>query len=316
MASGIGVPSFGIKTSQANVSYAQVLRVWEDADAIDVFESAWLWDHLVPLRGPITGSALEAWTLLAALAARTRRLRLGVIVSSNRLRSPAMLAKMAATVDQIAGGRLILGIGAGGSRVADPAGLALVERELNAFGVGVVSPADAIEALGEAVAIIRRLWSEPEPFDIEGRHYRLRGAICEPKPVQRPSPPILIGTAGPRGLRIAAEHADMWVWPGDVDGFRRTSVGLDDACAEIGRDPSEIVRVAQVVFTPRPAPPPSGAGLVRRLDAAQARDRLLELIEAGASHLVLAPVLPAGDRPARLVADEVVEPVLAALGHR
>src|SRR6478736_7007179 len=102
--------SFGIKTSQMGLSYEEILRIWREADQIPVFEHAWLWDHMVPLRGEITGAALEASTLLAALAAQTARLRLGVIVTSNRLRSPALLAKMAATVDVIAGGRLDFGI--------------------------------------------------------------------------------------------------------------------------------------------------------------------------------------------------------------
>src|SRR5690348_6468074 len=111
--------SFGVKTSQSSVSYQQILDTWLEADEIPEFEHAWLWDHRVPLRGDIRGAALEAWTLLGALAAQTRRLRIGVIVTSNRLRPPAVLAKMAATVDQISGGRLVFGIGAGGSRVAD-----------------------------------------------------------------------------------------------------------------------------------------------------------------------------------------------------
>src|SRR4029453_15579930 len=98
------------------LSYDEILDVWQAADQIDVFEHAWLWDHMVPLRGDIDGAALEAWTLLAALAAQTSRLRLGVMVTSNRLRSPTLLAKMAATVDIIANGRLDFGIGVGGSR--------------------------------------------------------------------------------------------------------------------------------------------------------------------------------------------------------
>src|SRR5689334_15107761 len=112
--------SFGIKTSQMGLTYDQIQRVWREADQIDVFDHAWLWDHLVPLRGDVNADALEAWTLLAALAAQTTRLRLGVLVTSNRLRSPTLLAKMAATVDVIAGGRLDFGIGAGGSRVSGP----------------------------------------------------------------------------------------------------------------------------------------------------------------------------------------------------
>jgi hypothetical protein len=109
--------SFGIKTSQMGVSYPEIQRIWREADGIPLFEHAWLWDHMVPLRGDVTGAALEAWTLLSALAAQTTRLRLGVIVTSNRLRSPTLLAKMAATTDIIASGRLVFGIGAGGSRL-------------------------------------------------------------------------------------------------------------------------------------------------------------------------------------------------------
>src|SRR5258708_28812824 len=109
---------FGIKTSQAGLGYEEILRIWREADQVPEFADAWLWDHLVPLRGDVAGAALEAWTLLAALAAQTSRLRLGVIVASNRLRSPTLLAKMAATVDHIAQGRLGLGIGAGGTRAA------------------------------------------------------------------------------------------------------------------------------------------------------------------------------------------------------
>ena len=108
--------SFGIKTSQMGLTYQEILSTWRQADQIPAISHAWLWDHMVPLRGDITGAALEAWTLLAALAAQTSRLRLGVIVTSNRLRNPALLAKMAATTDIIAGGRLDFGIGAGGSQ--------------------------------------------------------------------------------------------------------------------------------------------------------------------------------------------------------
>src|ERR1700735_4271544 len=142
--------SFGIKTSQAGIGYEQILRIWREADQIPVLEHAWLWDHMVPLRGEITGAALEAWTLLSALAAQTSRLRLGVIVTSNRLRSPALLAKMAATVDVIAAGRLVFGIGAGGSRVPveNPA-----VREFEAYGIPLVSPGEAVRDLAQTCEI-------------------------------------------------------------------------------------------------------------------------------------------------------------------
>ena len=132
------------------------------------FEHAWLWDHLVPLRGEVAGAALEARTLLAGLAAQTSRLRLGVIVRSNRIRPPAVLAKMAATVDIIAGGRLVFGIGAGGSAMSDPAYLNIVHREYDAFGIGVVPPGEAVAALAETCTLVKRLWSEDQPFDFDG----------------------------------------------------------------------------------------------------------------------------------------------------
>src|SRR5438105_1904841 len=229
--------SFGVKTSQSSLGYDEILQLWQEADRIPLFEHAWLWDHMVPLRGDVRRAALEAWTLLAALAARTQRLRLGVIVTSNRLRPPAVLAKMAATVDQISGGRLVFGIGAGGSRVPDPVGLQMVVREFEAYGLEIVSPSEAVGALGEACTLIRRMWTEDEPFEFEGRFYLLKGAVCEPKPVQRPHPPVLIGAGGPKALRIVVEHADLWNCPAaTTEEFDQQSRMLEDACAGIGRD--------------------------------------------------------------------------------
>jgi alkanesulfonate monooxygenase SsuD/methylene tetrahydromethanopterin reductase-like flavin-dependent oxidoreductase (luciferase family) len=310
-----GRVSFGIKTSQANTTYAEILRIWREADAIPAFEHAWLWDHLVPLRGEVTGSALEAWTLLAALAAETERLRLGIIVTDNRIRPPAVLAKMAATVDIVSDGRLEFGIGAGGSAVPDAAGRALVQREFDAYGLDVVSTAEAIGALGEACTIIERLWTEDAPFDFDGRYYQLTGAICEPKPVQRPRPPILIGGGGERStLRIVAEHADIWNCPTrvSVDEFRRKSAILDEHCVAVGRDPAEIVRSVQVLVTRDEQPPAApGSALPSYFGPGAAREFLLALIDAGARHLVLAPV---GSASVRWLADEVVAPVLASAG--
>lgn len=292
--------SIGIKTSQANTTYQELLRIWREADEIPAFEHAWLWDHFVPLRGPVTGPTLEAWMLLAALAAQTRRLHLGVVVTSNRVRPPAVLAKMAATVDQISGGRLVFGIGAGGSAVADPAGRASVHREMDAYGIDVVSTGEALGALAEACTICRRMWTEDEPFDFEGRYYRLKGAICEPKPEQRPHPPILIGSGGERvGLRVVAEHADIWNCPArTADEFRGKSRILDQHCAAIGRDPTTIVRSAQILLAP-----------ADQSDPARARDQLLEFVEAGATHLIVGFVPPSP--PLRQLADQIVEPVLA-----
>jgi len=295
--------SFGIKTSQMGLSYDDILETWREADTMPVFEHAWLWDHMVPLHGDVRGAALEAWTLLSALAAQTNRLRLGIIVTSNRLRLPTLLAKMAATVDIVSAGRLVFGIGAGGSvnRSFDEATVGIVRREFEAYGVEIVPTADAIAALGEALTIARRMWGEPEPFDFNGRFYTLRGAICEPKPVQRPGPPIMVGAGGEKlSLRVVAEHADIWNCPtADPAELTRKSAVLDLHCAAVGRDPADIVRSVQLI--------------IRSDDAAEARASVLALVEAGATHLVLAGPLvrpPTGRSGVRWLAQEVVEPVL------
>jgi alkanesulfonate monooxygenase SsuD/methylene tetrahydromethanopterin reductase-like flavin-dependent oxidoreductase (luciferase family) len=290
--------SFGIKTTQWRVSYDDILACWRDADTVPEIEHAWLWDHLVPLRGEATGPLHEAWTLLAALAGQTERLRLGLMVSSNRTRPPAVLAKMAATTDVISHGRLVFGIGVGATRVpGENPGV----REYEAYGLPLVSPREGVEALSESCTIARRLWTEG-PFDFDGRHYQLKGAVCEPKPVQRPHPPVLIGGTGEKGtLRVVAEHADIWNCPGppwlSVEEFRRKSGVLDDYCAAIGRDPREITRSVQI--------------LVRREEeTAATRALVAELIAAGVRHVVLAPAfLPYP--PARWLVDEIIAPVMA-----
>ena len=292
--------SFGIKTSQMGLSYQEIQRIWREADGIALFEHAWLWDHMVPLRGDITGAALEAWTLLSALAAQTSRLRLGVIVTSNRLRSPTLLAKMAATTDIIASGRLIFGIGAGGSRMGagNPAA-----REFEAYGVPLVAPGEAVRDLAQSCTVIRRMWTEDKPFDFDGHSLHLKGAVCEPKPAQKPHPPILIGGAGDRVLRIVAEHADIWNYPGTPsDEFRQKDKILAEHCAAIGRDPHSIARSMQTVIR---CDDPQAPAATRAL--------LLEMIEAGVTHLVLAAIL--NGRPVRWLADEIIEPVIAAAGH-
>jgi alkanesulfonate monooxygenase SsuD/methylene tetrahydromethanopterin reductase-like flavin-dependent oxidoreductase (luciferase family) len=309
MTAASGPVSFGIKTSQSGTTYEEILKTWREADAVPELEHAWLWDHLVPLRGDVTGAALEAWTLLAALAAQTSRLRLGVIVTSNRIRPPAVLAKMAATVDIIAGGRLVFGIGAGGSALSDPAYLAMVHREYDAFGIEVVPPREALAALGEACALTKRLWNTDQPFDFDGKCYQLKGAVCEPKPVQRPGPPIMIGAGGERwGLRLVAEHADIWASPFfTAADFRRGNAVLDEHCAAIGRDPAEITRSAQVFFTARE---PTAGGGARYPGPAGARELIAEFIDAGARHLVLGPI---GMPSVRWLADEIIRPVRSEL---
>ena len=197
-------PRFGIMTPPSQVDYDDVLRVWREADTIPQIEHAWLFDHLMPIGGDPNGPAYEGWTLLSALAAQTVRLRLGLLVTSNRFRPPAMLAKIAATVDIVSGGRLEFGIGAG-SRPSYPS----ARREYEAHGLPFHDSGHAVGSLAEACTVIRRLWTEAEPFDFQGTYLNLTGAFCNPKPVQRPHPPILIGGRSAATLRVVAEHADV-----------------------------------------------------------------------------------------------------------
>jgi alkanesulfonate monooxygenase SsuD/methylene tetrahydromethanopterin reductase-like flavin-dependent oxidoreductase (luciferase family) len=231
-------PSFGIATAPQQVDYADVLRVWREADTVPEIEHAWLFDHLLPIGGPIDGPILEGWTLLSALAAQTERLRLGLLVTSNRIRPPALLAKIATTVDHVSGGRLEFGIGAG-SRPSIP----WARREYEAHGLPYHDFGDSVEALDEACTVIERLWTSDEPFDFAGSHVQLTGAFGNPKPVQRPHPPILIGGRASATLRVVARHADRWNIPGgDLDDARQRSTLLDRYCDEIGRDPATITR--------------------------------------------------------------------------
>lgn len=281
-------PRFGIMTAPAQTGYADIQRVWREADAIGEIEHAWLYDHLMPIFGDPDGPAYEGWTLLSALAAQTSRLRLGLLVTSNRFRPPAMLAKMAATVDAVSGGRLEFGIGAG-SRPSHP----LARREYAAHGLPFHDAATAVASLAEALVVIRRLWTATEPFDVAGEHVRLTGAFGNPKPVQRPGPPIVVGGRSAATLRVVAEHADVWNYPGDdvADAVRRGEL-LDRLCAEIGRDPASITR-SLVLPVAYDDPGATRAAVARALDA-------------GFAHLVLSLPAPWPAGVAEWVAENVI----------
>ena len=284
----MSTPSIGIMTAPSHVAYPDLLRVWREADEIPQIEHAWLFDHLMPIWGDPLGPTFEGWTLLSALAAQTRRLRLGLMVTSNRFRPPAVLAKMAATVDVVADGRLDFGIGVG-SRPNPPE----ARREYGAHGIPFVDVPTAAAEFAEGLAVIRRLWTAEEPFDVDGPHLHLTGAFCSPKPVQRPGPPIVVGGRATSTLRVVAEHADVWNYPGgDIpDALARGAV-LDRFCAEIGRDPATITRsmVLQVDYN-RP-----GA----------TRDAISAATDAGFTHLVLSLVAPYPDGVATWLAERVI----------
>ncbi|MFG1708159.1 LLM class flavin-dependent oxidoreductase [Nonomuraea sp. M3C6] len=275
-------------TAPSQVDYHDVLRVWREADTIPEIEHAWLFDHLLPIFGDPNGTTYEGWTLLSALAAQTRRLRLGVLVTSNRIRPPAMLAKIATTVDIISGGRLDFGIGVG-SRPSSP----LARREYESHGLPFHDAAHAVGSLAEACTVIRRLWTEAEPFDFHGTYVQVTSAFGNPKPVQRPHPPILIGGRSSATLRVVAEHADLWNIPGgDIDDVVSRSALLDRYCTEIGRDPASITRSIHLPVTyDQPG---------------TTRDAIGEAIDAGFRHIVLGLSAPYPADVARWVTDELI----------
>jgi alkanesulfonate monooxygenase SsuD/methylene tetrahydromethanopterin reductase-like flavin-dependent oxidoreductase (luciferase family) len=279
---------FGIATAPQQVSYDDVQRVWLEADALPQIGHAWLFDHLLPIAGDRNGPIFEGWTLLSAMAAQTRRLRLGLGVTSNRFRPPAMLAKIATTVDVVSGGRLDFGIGAG-SRPSMPA----ARREYEAHGIEYDDFADSVTSLDEALTVIKRLWTESAPFDFAGEQVRLTGAFGNPKPLQSPYPPIMIGGRSKEILRVVARHADLWNIAGtDLDDAVARSALLDRYCLDIGRDPDAITRSLHVP--------------VSYDEPAVTRDGIGRAVDAGFTHLVLGLQSPYPVGVAQWLVDELI----------
>jgi alkanesulfonate monooxygenase SsuD/methylene tetrahydromethanopterin reductase-like flavin-dependent oxidoreductase (luciferase family) len=210
------------------MGWEETLRRWRRFDELG-FDSAWDCDHWVQPSRP-DGQYFEAWTLLAALAARTERIRVGVLVSSNTFRHPAWLAKEAATVDHISNGRLELGFGAGWF---------VPEHEM--LGIPFPEPKELVDRFEEAVEVIDLLLRQ-EVTSFTGRHYQLHDAAFRPAAIQKPRPPLTLGAHGRRMLGIVARKADAWNSFGSTEEIRSRNEILDEHCDRIGRDPSEIVR--------------------------------------------------------------------------
>ena len=212
---------FEFKTANQHSSWDDILALWREADQIELFDGGWLFDHfypIVPARDP-QGPCLEAWTMLGALAQATTRLRLGTMVTGVHHRHPAVLANMVATVDIISGGRLELGVGAGWN-----------DEESDAYGIELGTLRERFDRFEEALFVLTSLLSH-ETTDFEGVYYRLRDAHCEPKCIQEPYPPILIGGTGERRtLPMVARYAQRW------DGARRARRPSSPISARCWRD--------------------------------------------------------------------------------
>ncbi len=218
---------FGICTDQ-NLEFEELARRWQHYEELG-FDSVWDCDHLNQPSQP-TGPYFEGWTLLSALAARTETIRVGVLVSCNTFRHPAITAQAAVTVDHVSNGRLELGFGAG-----------WFKDEHARFGITLPPPGELVDVFREAVQVLDSLLRN-ETTTFHGDHYRLEGAFVRPRAVQSPRPPLTLGAHRPKMLRICAEYADTWNSFGSIEEIRQRNETLDDHCATIRRDPASIRR--------------------------------------------------------------------------
>lgn len=249
---------FGIKTAPQMTTWQDLRDVWVAADDIDVFDGAWNFDHFYPIHGnPLDGPCLEAWTMLAAMAEATHRIRLGVMVTGNIYRHPAVLANMACTLDVISGGRLDLGIGAGWN-----------EDETAAYGIPLPPLTERFDRLDEACEILVGLMTR-HTFSHDGEYYQLSDAHCAPKAIQTPHPPICIGGDGEkRTLRAVARYAQIWNAPfTDPDHLAGKLAVLQRHCDDVGRDISEIRITAHVLYDADAGPQATADECARLRDA-------------------------------------------------
>jgi alkanesulfonate monooxygenase SsuD/methylene tetrahydromethanopterin reductase-like flavin-dependent oxidoreductase (luciferase family) len=232
----------GVSLSAGNATWAELRDGALLAESLG-FDSIWSPDHFLTSAAAPDGPYLEAWQTLAAWATLTRRARLGPLVTPIDFRNPGVLAKMAATLDHLSGGRVILGLGAG-----------WYEQEYAQFGIPFGPPAERLERLAETARICRSLF-EQKRTTLHGRHYRITNALAEPKPLQ-PRLPILIGADGDRAVGLAGREADWWNGFGTPNDVRRKLELLRAGASEAGRDPADItpsVTFRPVIVRDRPA---------------------------------------------------------------
>lgn len=231
----------GLHLTQDGTSYKEIRNIALEAEKTGL-DSFWLLDHLHASPKP-TVQFLECWTVLSALAIETQTIRLGTLVLNINNRNPALLAKMASSLDNVSNGRLDLGVGAGGTNRAREQKALGYETEFIAYGLPFpTKPSIRIEKLDEGLEIMRRMWIQ-DKVNFQGKHYSVKDAICLPKPIQKPHIPIWIGgMGGYKMIRIIAKHADGWnmMRTSSIEDYRSNFLKLKKACKEIGRNPDEI----------------------------------------------------------------------------
>lgn len=315
-----GTLRFGVHSGQQYRTFAECLDLWQRAEDLG-YDWVSCFDHFRPPLGGPDGPCFEGTTLLAALAARTSRIRCAVLVSAVTWRHPAVAAAIAATIDHVSGGRLEFGIGAAGPDLA-----------YEQYGIDFPTAGTRLDMLDEACRVMRSLWTR-ERTTFRGRHFRLDDAYLEPKPVQEHLPLVIGGGGERRTLRIVAEHADVWnTLAGDLEGYRRKTDALAAHCADVGRDPAAIRR--SVTFRAVLAATPERAARRRAERLALLPDDspdLAEYLVFGTPEECVAALLPyarqgvrdflLGSRPPldhetiELFAEEVIPALRAASGR-
>jgi F420-dependent oxidoreductase-like protein len=234
---------FGIQTGQQGVEWAEMLDLWRKADTWG-YDSLWNFDHFYPIFTDPEGPCFEGWTTLSALAQATTRARIGHLVNGNTYRHPCITAKMAATLDHISGGRLNLGLGAG-----------WLELEHRRFGIDFKTVPARLAALDEACRVIRGMFTQ-DKTTMHGKHYIVTDAMCVPKPLQKPHPPIMIGGTGKQVLlKIVAKHADMWNASASAENMRALIDIIKRHGDTVGRDADEIEKTVMLPLCYNAAPP-------------------------------------------------------------
>ena len=220
---------FGIHAGQQNITLDDYIKLWEITENLG-YDWASVFDHFLPIMSDPEGPCFEGLTLLSAMAAKTKKLRCGIIVIGITYRNPAILAKIATTIDHVSNGRLELGIGG-----------AWYELEHNQYGIAFPPIGRRLDMLGEAAKIIKGLWTQKRTT-FDGRHYKITDALHEPKPLQQPHPPIWVGGAGEKKtLRVVAESADGWnTFLMPMDQYQHKLDVLAGHCADVGRDPGDV----------------------------------------------------------------------------
>ena len=302
---------FGVQTPQQNCTWQDLVSAWKTIDQAG-YDTAFAFDHFFPIFSDPSGPCFDGWVSLAALGSQTSRVEVGLLVTGNTYRNPALLAKMAATVDHVTGGRLILGIGSG-----------WFEQEHNAYDIPFYTTAERIRRFDEAMQIIKSLWTQKQT-NVKGKYYSVKDAWGEPKPVRKPYPPVLIGAAGEKmNLKVVAKHANIWNTFGTPEVFRNKLQILKDHCSAVGRnfneievswagfgavcnsasEKQEVLRKLAAMWGRSPEEMDQSA-LVGTVD--QIRSRVDEFMKVGVTHFIVGASAPFDHAGIRRFAEQII----------